>query len=294
MLTIFACPKPFSDPHIALIQRNAITSWTLLEPRPEIILFGGEPYEQGIREICEELKLRHVPEVRRNEYGTPFLNDLFQKAKELATFDMICYVNADIILIPAFMDVIRMVRDWPKLFLIVGGRVEVEIKDLIDYKKGWERDLLNRATKYKFSYIEKGGIDYFVFKKHLYSDIPDILIGRFWWDDWFPYKAKKLGADIINATPYAPAVHQNHSRIYIHDSEIENNKKVCNSENFLLLIRSTHIITHKGIKKLRAVELKHSILSSLYHFVVYTLGPIRHAIGLRRESLTRVLNILKK
>jgi hypothetical protein len=68
MLTIFACPKPFTDPHIAIIQRNAITSWTLLRPRPEIILFGDEP---GVTEICKELGLRHVGEVERNEYGTP-------------------------------------------------------------------------------------------------------------------------------------------------------------------------------------------------------------------------------
>ncbi len=40
-LTILAMPKPFRG-HIGIIQRNAITSWTKLQPRPEILLFGTE------------------------------------------------------------------------------------------------------------------------------------------------------------------------------------------------------------------------------------------------------------
>jgi hypothetical protein len=30
LITLFSAPKPFTDPHIALIQRNALHSWTLL------------------------------------------------------------------------------------------------------------------------------------------------------------------------------------------------------------------------------------------------------------------------
>jgi len=50
-LTIFTCPKPFSDFHIRLIQRNAIGSWTLMVPRPRIILMGGEA---GSEEVAVE------------------------------------------------------------------------------------------------------------------------------------------------------------------------------------------------------------------------------------------------
>ena len=31
-LTIFTAPKPFTDPHINLIQRNALRSWLALGP----------------------------------------------------------------------------------------------------------------------------------------------------------------------------------------------------------------------------------------------------------------------
>ena len=41
MLTLFAIPKPFRG-QSDLIQRNAITSWTRIEPRPDVLLFGNE------------------------------------------------------------------------------------------------------------------------------------------------------------------------------------------------------------------------------------------------------------
>src|SRR5438876_11556063 len=98
MLTLFAIPKPFRG-HIAVIQRNAIMSWTLLQPRPEVILFGDE---EGTAEICRELGLRHAPAVERNEFGTPLLDDLFRKAEEQASYATLCYVNSDILLLDDF------------------------------------------------------------------------------------------------------------------------------------------------------------------------------------------------
>src|SRR5215470_320731 len=61
MLTIFATPKPFRD-HIAVIQRNAIRSWTLLRPACEIILMGND---EGTADIAAEFGVRYVPEVAR-------------------------------------------------------------------------------------------------------------------------------------------------------------------------------------------------------------------------------------
>src|SRR5438552_3655793 len=40
-LTILAVPKAFNG-HIGVIQRNAISSWTVLSPRPDIRLYGTE------------------------------------------------------------------------------------------------------------------------------------------------------------------------------------------------------------------------------------------------------------
>src|SRR5712691_9090902 len=98
MLTIFALPKRFRG-HFGVIQRNAISQWARLRPRPEILLFGNE---EGTGEIALELGVRHIPEMKCNEYGTPLLSDLFAKAHALASHDILCYVNADIMLLGDF------------------------------------------------------------------------------------------------------------------------------------------------------------------------------------------------
>jgi len=138
MLTIFAMPKPFEG-HIATIQRNAITSWTLLNPRPEIILFGEE---NGVSEIARELGLRHIPKVNRNEYGTPLLNDLFDSAQNLAVNSIVCYVNADIVLLSDFSAAVKQIVSWRPRFLMIGRRWDVDITEPLNFSQaGWELPL---------------------------------------------------------------------------------------------------------------------------------------------------------
>src|SRR5882724_1552155 len=96
--TILAMPKPFLG-HIGIIQRNAITSWTKLHPRPEILLFGTE---EGAAGCAADLGLVHIPEVARNRHGTPLLADLFAQAEKRNTKDTLAYVNADFLLPAAF------------------------------------------------------------------------------------------------------------------------------------------------------------------------------------------------
>ncbi len=77
LVTILAMPKPF-DGHIGVIQRNAIKSWTKLEPRPDIFLFGEE---DGTAEIAAELHIGNLRDIQRSDLGTPLLNDLLQRAR---------------------------------------------------------------------------------------------------------------------------------------------------------------------------------------------------------------------
>src|SRR5207245_9622872 len=95
MITFFATPKPFTG-HIAVIQRNAITSWTVLRPRPLIVLVGDD---QGTAEIAGDLGLGHIPVVRSNEYGTPLVEDIFATAEARASVDLFCYINADFMIL---------------------------------------------------------------------------------------------------------------------------------------------------------------------------------------------------
>ncbi|MFN2215709.1 MAG: glycosyl transferase family 2, partial [Anaerolineales bacterium] len=65
-LTIFSAPKPFTDPHIATIQRNAIHSWCMLGDQVEVILVGDE---EGMAETARELGVKHLSGVACNDQG---------------------------------------------------------------------------------------------------------------------------------------------------------------------------------------------------------------------------------
>src|SRR5262245_61896078 len=124
MLTIFAIPKPFHG-HFSTIQRNAILSWTLLRPACEIILCGND---EGTAATAAEFGVRHMPAVAHNEYGTPLVNDLFDRAQQVATHELLCYVNADIILMQDFMWAVEQVASRKRRFLMMGQRWDVDIE----------------------------------------------------------------------------------------------------------------------------------------------------------------------
>ena len=107
LLTLFSAPKPFTNPHIAMIQRNAIRSWTLL-PDVEVILLGEET---GLAEAARELSVRHIPNVTRNTSGTPLISSMFSLARENSNSPLLCIVNADMLLMQDFVEAAKQVVD---------------------------------------------------------------------------------------------------------------------------------------------------------------------------------------
>lgn len=205
-ITLFAVPKPFRG-HIGIIQRNAIRSWTLLDPRPEIILLGDE---EGIAEAAAELGVRHVPELARNEFGTPLLNDVFEKAGRLASSDLLAYVNADIILLEDFPAAVRRVHRWRRRSLMIGKRRDVNIVEPWNFERSsWQADLRSRVFASSTQRSE-WYLDYFVFPRDLYAEIPPLAIGRTAWDNWLVWQARQIKAAVVDTTPAVLAVHQNH------------------------------------------------------------------------------------
>jgi hypothetical protein len=234
MLTIFSCPKPFTNPHINIIQRNAIKSWTLLKPKPEIILLGND---EGVSEICREFNLIHIPEIERNEYGTPLLNSIFSEAEKAASHQLMCYINADIILMSDFMKAIEVVINQMKPpFLLIGRRWDLEITELLSFES---EDDLRRLLREKGKLYPPTGLDYFVFTKGLFGEIPPFAIGRLVFDNWLIWRAKSKGVPVVDLTPQNPVIHQAHDYSHIKNldkgnldkgllvnSEIERNRKL--------------------------------------------------------------------
>ncbi|MFC1920721.1 hypothetical protein ACFLYQ_03240 [Chloroflexota bacterium] len=204
MLTIFSTLKPFQG-NIKITQTNAIRSWTALAPACEVILFGNE---EGTAEIAGELGVKQVTDVERNEYGTPLVSSMFKITQDMAENNLLCYVNADIVLMSDFIEAAGRVT-LPH-FLMVGRRRDIDIDELIDFRKeGWDKELKAKIGREgKLHGI--AGIDYFVFPKGLYNDIPPLAVGRPGWDNWLIYHTRSRKIPVIDATEAVMVAHQNH------------------------------------------------------------------------------------
>ncbi|MEE9166835.1 MAG: hypothetical protein V3U24_05155 [Candidatus Neomarinimicrobiota bacterium] len=212
MLTIFTMAKPFEG-NIAVIQQNAIRSWTLLRPTPEVILFGND---KGTADISAEFGLRHVQRIERNEFGTPVLSDLFEKAQRLARHDLLCYVNADIIFMDDLIDAADQVAQHKRRFLVVGQRWDLEVTVPFDFNVPDWQIILKDQVSTGAQLHAPSGIDYFIFRRGMWGVIPRFAVGRTAWDQWLIFRALQLGVTVIDATPTVCAVHQNHD--YTHAS----------------------------------------------------------------------------
>lgn len=214
LLTLFSAPKSFTDPHIAMIQRNAIRSWTLL-PDVEVILLGEET---GLAENAKELGVKHIPNVARNEAGVPLISSMFQFARENSDSDLLCIVNADMILMPDFVEAAKQAVKLKKEFVLLSQRWDYDITKPMDFAEGWESRLGENVRKQNQLH-RPAGSDFFLFPKSCYQDIPDFTIGRAGWDNWMIYKARKENWAVIDCTPSIMIVHQNHDYSHLPDGK---------------------------------------------------------------------------
>ena len=205
MLTIFTIPKPFRG-SIEIIQRNALRSWINLQPKCEIILCGDEP---GVRKAALDFGVKHISNIARNEFGTPLINSAFDKVVEVAQFPILCYVNADIILLNDLMTAIKRIPFRP--FMAVGQRTNVTIAEELFY----ENTKLNSKI---VTFVNKNGhladvnwIDCFVFTPNgQLEQLLPFTVGRAHWDNWFIYHARKLHVPVVDITRVCTVIHQNH------------------------------------------------------------------------------------
>jgi hypothetical protein len=251
MLTIFACPKPFLGP-FHTIQRNAIQSWRRLGPEVEVILMGDD---EGTSEVAKEFGIHHIPDVARNQFGTPLIRSLFDRAQEKARYDRMCYVNADILLMSDFTRAVqRVIIEMPKS-LMVGRRWNLDLKEPIDFNANWEDWLLTEVAHRGKLYYHFG-IDYFVYPKGIWGEIPPFAVGRPGWDIWMLYRAHVLNIPMVDLTKMVSVVHQNHD--YSHHpegwlgaskgKEAKQNIKLAGEIAYSLL-DAQYCLTKKGIKR---------------------------------------------
>ena len=184
MITLFTLPKPFVRAHRDdPAQRDP--ELDALHPDIDILMFGNE---RGTAEIAAEFGLRHFPDVDVNEYGTPRMTGYFQQAEEAARHSRMCYVNADIILFPDLLEAVAKV-DLPKF--VMGGPAPLTSNSR--RLQPWIGLKPPRGAEENGALASFSGIDYFVYPRGMFGEIPRFALGRWYWDNWLVYRARRLG-----------------------------------------------------------------------------------------------------
>ena len=205
MLTVFAIPKPFAG-HVGVIQRNAVRSWLALRPDCQVLLCGDEP---GSAEAARELGVERLPDVDRNEFGTPLLSSVFESAELRAEHDLLCYANADIVFFDDLLDVVRAVASQHRRFLLAGGALDLDVTRELAFDDVGVRDLRARARA-EGTLRGRLWIDFFVFPRGSIGRLPDFAVGRPSWDNWLMWRARSLRMPVVDVTGAATVIHQSH------------------------------------------------------------------------------------
>jgi hypothetical protein len=206
LITIFTAPKPFREAHIDLIQCNAIRTWTALGKDVEIALIGDEV---GIDKAASDLRVRHLPAVKTNNEGTPLISSIFELGRSVNESPLLAYVNADILLLPDFLENARIIQKLAESFLAVGQRWDLDVRASIGGSSGWEEILLADVRSNGRLHPPMGS-DYFIFPRTCFQHVPDFAVGRAGWDNWMIYQGRRKGWKVIDATGSITVIHQDH------------------------------------------------------------------------------------
>ena len=253
LITLYTAPKPFNDPHIAVIQRNTLLNWLALGEDVEVVVIGDDP---GIAEICQELHIQQLPDVRSNDLGTPLISSIFEMAREVNDSPFLAYGNADILFLPDLLAAVKHLAEKKEQFLAVGQRWDVDVKEPINFGLGWETRLHERV-KCEGKLHGQTGSDYFIYPRTCFREIPDFAVGRAGWDNWMIFKARWENLSVIDLSDTVKVLHQNHDYghlpggiVHYHLPETDLNVRIGGGRRTIFTLQDvTHVITDHGLAK---------------------------------------------
>lgn len=267
MIAIFSSPRPFKE-EFDRIQRNAIISWLNLS---DIKIFLFEDEEGTTKKICDEYNLNYLDEVKKNENGTPLMDNCIEIIKKKVDAVAIVQVSTDIILNKTFNDTILKINKnfLNKTFYVVGQRIDIDKS--FDLTKNNLDENFFKELKKKGNLHTPTAMDYLVFSRNFDIKIPPFAIGRPGWDSWLVSYCKKNKIPVIDATYSIDALHQNHSyptkKKNYFQSECDYNFKLAGGHKNLMNIREAdYIFIDNKIKKPRGLRL---IISFMSKFLIY-------------------------
>ncbi len=193
------------------------------------------------------------------------------QADKIASNDLLMFINADIILPINFLDSVHPLLKKRRRFLMVGHRWDMDVKHFINFndknylKSFWE-SAQNKSIKHACT-----GIDYFIYKKNTFKNLPDFAIGRPGYDNWLLWYSRRHMLQVIDATSEIQAIHQNHHfrfhnlnrdpKVILESDGIKNKNLM--GKNHLNLLDTNYFISNGIIKKKKSMDYVNRNLGKL-------------------------------
>jgi hypothetical protein len=192
------------------------------------------------------------------------LNSAFDLVEKRAAFELICYVNADIILPSDFLDAVRQVSEAHRRFLMVGRGWDLDVsKELLVENQDWGANLRRLVTQ-AGTVRPLDAIDYFVFPCDTIGPLPPFAVGRPKWDNWMVYRARSRRIPVVDASASTLVIHQKHGYGHVKQAtgdgwegpEAERNRALAKrsrvlvkvpARTFFTLGDATHLLTPSGL-----------------------------------------------
>ncbi len=210
MITFLSSPKPFIG-HAGIIQRNAILSWLAVHPEAEVIIYGDS---KGTADVCCEMGVHHVANISCSPSGIPYFNSIVNHASTYGRHDVQCYINCDILMTKWVTNVTKLLSF--QQYLVIGQRIN--LADGIEYSMpsaNWKEDIIKFIETEKAYLEDASGMDYFIFPRGLWKDLPSLVIGRGGYDAALLAFCLRRKIPLINATLALQALHQFHDYSHV-------------------------------------------------------------------------------
>jgi hypothetical protein len=164
----------------------------------------------------------------------------------------------------------------------------------------WQAQILRQVSD---SAVPRGSwyIDYFVFSRDLYHDLPPFAVGRAGFDNWLVWQARALGATVVNASRVVTAVHQQHDYSHVRGGRewsyrgpeaVRNVQLAGGREHLHCIGHASHVLTSRSLRRQRPrwARLEYhwdAWLGRVTWRALEATRPVRHRLGLRAAIFRR-------
>lgn len=145
------------------------------------------------------------------------------------------------VLLSDFLPALQTTWSYNDQVMMVGRRWDLDVMERLEFTADWEIEL-SENIRTRGRRQSHSAIDYSVFPKGIWSEIPPFALGRFCWDNWLLYDAISRKIPVVDLSEYVVPIHQNENY-----SSLLNPRSIWRSpeseHNLALAKGATHLYT---------------------------------------------------